>query len=108
MNPRAEDQATIRLVVYNRRVTPISYCYDCLVVDWHGGHLRTFTGRGRGFNRGHATFAWALGSSLLGGLLVKCFVVAPLASEFLGCYGACKSAPRSVVADRCPTIEAED
>jgi hypothetical protein len=55
MNPRAEDQATIRLVVYNRRVTPISYCYDCLVVDWHGGHLRTFAGRGRGFNRGHAT-----------------------------------------------------
>jgi hypothetical protein len=84
MNPRAEVQAIIRLVVDNRRVTPISYCYECLAVDWGGGRLRTFAESGRGVNHGHATFARALGRSLLGGLLVRCVVVAPL--EFLGCY----------------------
>ena len=57
MNPRAEVQAIIRLVVDNRRVTPISYCCECLAVDWGGGRLRTFAESGRGFNHGHATFA---------------------------------------------------
>ena len=71
MNPRAEVQAIIRLVVDNRRVTPISYCGDCLVVDWGGGYLRAVPENGRGFNRGRATFARALGRSPLGGLLVK-------------------------------------
>jgi hypothetical protein len=84
MNPRAEVQVVFSLLVDNRGVTPISYWGDCLVVDWGGGRLRAVPGNGRGFNHGRAIFAWALGRSLLGGLLVKCVGVAPL--EFLGCY----------------------
>jgi hypothetical protein len=78
MCPRPEVQATIRLVVDNCCVTPISYCCDCLVVDRGDGRLRTFPEKRRGFNHGHATFARALGKSLLVGLLVRCVVVIPL------------------------------
>ena len=71
MNPRAEVQVVSSLLVDNRGVTPVSYCGDCLVVDWGGRYLRTVAENGRGFNHCHATFARALGRSLLGGLLVK-------------------------------------
>ena len=65
MSLSAEFQAVFRLLVDNRGVTPISCCGDCLFGDWGGGHLRAFAENGRGFNHGHATFAWALGKSLL-------------------------------------------
>ncbi len=71
MNPRAEVQVVFSLLVDNRGVTPISYCGDCLVVDWGGGYLRAVPENGRGCNHGHAIFARALGGSLRGGLLVK-------------------------------------
>ena len=83
MNPRAEIQAIFRLLIGNRGVTPISYCGDCLIVDWGGGHLSTFTENGRGFNHAHATFARALERSLLDGFLVSSgLVVVPI--EILG------------------------
>lgn len=75
MCPRTVDQAIFRLLEDSRDVTPISYCGDCLVVDWGGGHLRAVPESGRGSNLGHANFARALGKSLLGGFLVKCVVV---------------------------------
>ena len=84
MCPRTDVQAIFRLVVDNRDVTPIGYRGDCLVVDWGGGHLRTFAESARGFNHAHATFARALGRFLLDGFLVSGPVVAPI--EFLGCY----------------------
>ena len=71
MNPRAEVQVVFSLLVDNRGVTPISYCGDCLVVDWGGGYLRAVPENGRGFNHGRAIFARALGRSPLGGFLVK-------------------------------------
>ena len=71
MYPRAEVQVVFSLLVDNRGVRPISYCGDCLVVDWGGRYLRTVAENGRGFNHGHATFARALGRSLRRGLLVK-------------------------------------
>ena len=71
MNPRAEVQVVFSLLVDNRGVTSISYCGDCLVVDWGGGYLRAVLENGRGFNRGRVIFARALGRSPLGGLLVE-------------------------------------
>jgi hypothetical protein len=67
MNRRAEVQVVFSLLVDNRGVTPISYCGDCLVVDWDGVYLRTVPENGQNFNQRHATFARAL----LRGLLVK-------------------------------------
>src|SRR6266404_8451486 len=91
MNPRVEIQAIFRLLMGNRGVTPISYCGDCRVVDWGGGHLRTFTENGRGFNHAHATFARALERSLLDGFLVSSgLVVVPI--EILGHCGPVKQA----------------
>ena len=49
--------------------TAIRYCGGPLVVACGGGQLRIFTEKGRSFDRPHATFARALGSFLLGGLL---------------------------------------
>jgi hypothetical protein len=71
MTPRAEVQVVFSLLVDNRGVTPISYCGGCLVVDRDGGYLRAIPDNGRGFNRGRAIFARALGRSPFGGLLVK-------------------------------------
>jgi hypothetical protein len=83
MNPRVEIQAIFRLLMGNRVVTPISYCGDCLVVDWGDSRFRTFTENGRGFNHAHATFARALERSLLDGFLVSSgLVVVPI--EILG------------------------
>jgi len=83
MNQRAEVQVVFSLLVDNRGVRPISYCGDCLVVDWGGGHLRTFAENGRGFNHAHATFARALERSLLDGFLVSSGLVVVLI-EILG------------------------
>ena len=74
----AEVQVVFSLLVDNRGVRPISYCGDCLVVDWGGRYLRTVAENGGGFNHGHATFARALGRSLLVRLLVRRVVVTPL------------------------------
>ena len=78
MNPKAEVEPVFRLGMDNCDVTPISYGCDYLAVDRGDGRLRTFPENRRGFNRGHANFARALGKSLLVGLLVRCVVVIPL------------------------------
>jgi hypothetical protein len=65
----AKVKAIFGLLVDNRDVTPIRYCGGPLVVACGGGQLRIFTENGRSFDRPHATFARALGGSLLDGLL---------------------------------------
>jgi hypothetical protein len=65
----AEVGAIFGLLVNNRDVTPIRNCGGPLAVARGRGHLRIFTENGRSFDRPHATFPRALGSSLLDGLL---------------------------------------
>src|SRR5271155_81152 len=72
----AEVRAIFGVLVHNRDVTPIRYCGGPLVVACDRGQLRIFTENGRSFDRPHATFARALGSFLLDGLLdSRCLAV---------------------------------
>jgi hypothetical protein len=62
-------KASFGLAIGNGDVTPIRYRGGPLLIACGGGELRIVTDNGRSFDRGNANFAWALGSSLLDGLL---------------------------------------
>src|ERR1700719_236882 len=63
----AEIKVIFDVLVVTRDVTPIRYCSGPLDVPCGRSQLCIFTENGRSFDRPHAAFARALGSSLLDG-----------------------------------------
>ena len=84
------DQNHLRRACGYPDVTPIRYCGGPLVVACGGGQLRIFTENWRSFDRPHATFPRALGSSLLDGRGLA--VIVAISAVISCCFN---------VADRC-------
>ena len=67
-NPKsAEIKIIFGVLVVTPDVSPIRYCGGSLVISCGGGQLRILTENWRSFDRRHASFPRALGSSLLDG-----------------------------------------